>query len=155
MLNFLYLYWYIYLYIDLYMHPQSCLTLCDPLDCGPPGSSVDGIFQARILEWVAISYSRWSSQPRYQTHVSCISCTGRLILYYCTTWEPYISIGLFKFFAPWQFSVSDPGGNGDTHSCCWMSPRPSGPQSLNRESSERERTWSKCTPFITTLTLKW
>ena len=39
---------------------QSCLTLCDPMDCGPPGSSVHGIFQARMLEWVAISDSRGS-----------------------------------------------------------------------------------------------
>ena len=53
---------------------QQCLTLCDPLDCSLPGSSVHGIFQARILEWVAISFSRGSSQPRDWTHVSCISC---------------------------------------------------------------------------------
>ena len=45
---------------------QSCSTLCDPVDCGPPGSSVHGILQARILEWVAISFSRGSSQPRDQ-----------------------------------------------------------------------------------------
>ena len=37
---------------------QSCLTLCDPMDCSPPGSSVPGILQARVLEWVAISFSR-------------------------------------------------------------------------------------------------
>ena len=52
---------------------QSCLTLCDPVDCSPPGSSVHGILQARILEWVAISFSRASSQPRDQTQVSCIA----------------------------------------------------------------------------------
>ena len=52
---------------------QSCLTLCDPIDCGPPGSSVHGILQARILEWVAISFSRKSSRPREQTQVSRIS----------------------------------------------------------------------------------
>ena len=40
------------------MHAQSCQTLCNPMDCSPPGSSVHGIFQARILEWVASSYSR-------------------------------------------------------------------------------------------------
>ena len=40
---------------------QSCLTLCDPVDCSPPGSSVHGILQARILEWVVISFSRGSS----------------------------------------------------------------------------------------------
>ena len=44
---------------------QSCPTLCDPMDCNPPGSSVHGISQARILEWVASSFSRGSSQPRY------------------------------------------------------------------------------------------
>ena len=58
--------------------PQSCLTLCDPMDCGPPGSSVDGILQARILEWVATSFSRGTSRPRHGTRVSCI--TGRSFL---------------------------------------------------------------------------
>ena len=43
---------------------QLCPTLCDPMDCSPPGSSIHGIFQARVLEWVAISFSRGSSQPR-------------------------------------------------------------------------------------------
>ena len=64
---------------------QSCPTLCDPMDCSPPGSSVQGIFQARILEWMAISSSRGSSWPRDQTQVSCISCIGRQILYHCVT----------------------------------------------------------------------
>ena len=53
------------------------------------GSPVQGIFQTRILEWVAISYSRGSSCPRHWTHVSCISCIGRWILYHRTTWEPF------------------------------------------------------------------
>ena len=48
-------------------------TLCNPMDCSPPSSSVHGIFQARILEWVAISFSRGSSWPRDQTQVSCIA----------------------------------------------------------------------------------
>ena len=52
---------------------QSCPTPCDPMDCSLPGSSVHGIFQARELEWVAISFSKGSSQPRDQTHVSCIA----------------------------------------------------------------------------------
>ena len=51
---------------------QSCLTLCNPVDCSLPGSSVHGILQARILEWVAISFSRGSSQPRDRTWVSRI-----------------------------------------------------------------------------------
>ena len=52
---------------------QLCLTLCDPLDCSPLGSSVHGILQARILEWVAMLSSRGSSRPRDQIQVSCIS----------------------------------------------------------------------------------
>ena len=59
---------------------QSCSTLCDPMDCSLPGSSVHGIFQARVLEWVAISFSRWSSWPRDWTWVSRI--VGRCF----TTW---------------------------------------------------------------------
>ena len=51
---------------------QSCPTLCNPMDCSPPGSSVHGILQARVLESVAISFSRGSSQPRDQIQVSCI-----------------------------------------------------------------------------------
>ena len=47
----------------IYKHVQSCSTLCDHVNCSPPGSSVHGIFQARILEWVAISFSRGSSRP--------------------------------------------------------------------------------------------
>ena len=55
---------------------QSCPTLCDSTDCSPPGSSVHGILQARILEWVAMPSSSGSSQPRNQTPVSCGSCTA-------------------------------------------------------------------------------
>ena len=51
---------------------QSCPTLCDPMDCSIPDSSVHGIFQARVLEWIAISFSRGSSRPRDQTHVSAL-----------------------------------------------------------------------------------
>ena len=56
---------------------KSFLTLCNPMDCSPPGSSVHGIFQARILEWGTMPSSRGSSQPRDHT---CISYTGRQIL---------------------------------------------------------------------------
>ena len=51
---------------------QSCLTLCDSMDLNLPGSSVRGILQARILEWVAMSSSREFSQPKHGTHISCI-----------------------------------------------------------------------------------
>ena len=63
---------------------QSCLTLCNPMDCSPPGSSVHGILQARILEWVAISFSKGSSWPRNQTYVSY----SFLIAYGFFTTEP-------------------------------------------------------------------
>ena len=63
-------------------HAQSPPTLCNTLDCIPPGSSVLGIFQARIPEWVAISYSRGSSWPGDWTHLSCVSCTaGRFFIH--------------------------------------------------------------------------
>ena len=55
---------------------QSCSTLCHPINCRPPGSSVRGILQARILEWVLMPSSRGSSYPRDQTHISCGSCVA-------------------------------------------------------------------------------
>ena len=66
---------------------QLCLTVCNPLDGSLPGSSIHQILQARILEWVAISFSRRSSWHRDWTHVFCISGIGRQILYHCTTWK--------------------------------------------------------------------
>ena len=65
----------------------SRIWLWDPVDCSSQGSSVHGILQARILEWVATSYSRGASWPRDWTRVSCISCTGRWILCHWATWE--------------------------------------------------------------------
>ena len=64
----------------IFAHARLCLTLCDPINSSPPGSSVHGIFQGRILAWVAISSSSGSSWPRDGTCVSCISCFGRWIL---------------------------------------------------------------------------
>ena len=65
----------------------SLMTLCDPLGCSPPGFSAHRIFQARILEWVAVSFSRRSSQPRDQTRISYNSCIGKQILYHWAGWE--------------------------------------------------------------------
>ena len=62
--------------------PQSCPTLCNPVVCSLPGSSVHGILQARILEWGAISFSRGPSPPRDGTCVSYVSCIGRQVLYH-------------------------------------------------------------------------
>ena len=61
---------------------QSCPSVCDPVDCSPPGSSVHGILQARILEWVTMPLSRGSSWPRGWTYISFVSCDGRQILYH-------------------------------------------------------------------------
>ena len=61
---------------------RSCPAVCDPMDCSPPGSSVHGILQARILEWVAISFSWGSSRPRDQILASYIYCIGRRVLYH-------------------------------------------------------------------------
>ena len=80
------------IYLVVVVVAQSCLTLGDPMDCSPSGSSVHGIFQARILEWGAISYSRESSLSRDQTHISCISCIGRQIFYHCATWEAPLNV---------------------------------------------------------------
>ena len=67
---------------------KLCPSVCDPMDCRPPGSSVHGISQARILEWVTMSFSRGSSWPRDGTHVFCI---GRQILYCWATKEALYS----------------------------------------------------------------
>ena len=82
---------YIYTY-NVCSVAQSCVKLCHPIDCSLPGSSVHGIFQVRILEWVAISLSSRSSWPRGWTHVSCISCIGRGLLYHCVTWQAHIHL---------------------------------------------------------------
>ena len=97
----IYIYIYIYIYIAL-CHiqvklwrkrvAQSCPTLCDPVDCSLPGSSVHGILQARILEWVAISFSRGSSWLRDQTQVSHIA--GRCFTLWITKEAPTSDSGL-------------------------------------------------------------
>ena len=71
---------------------HSCPTLCDPVDCSLQGSSVHGIFQARVLEWVAISFSSGSSQPRDRTQVSCIA--GRRF----TIWATREALSLSKLW---------------------------------------------------------
>ena len=61
---------------------QLCSPLCSAMDCSLPGSSVHGILQARILEWVAAPSSRGSSRPWDRTCISYVSCTGRWVLYH-------------------------------------------------------------------------
>ena len=84
-------------------HTQSCLTLCDPAGYSLRGSSVHGIFQARILKWVAISFSRGSSRPRDWACVSSISCIAGRFFTVWTTRETLSSLwcksneGLYKY----------------------------------------------------------
>ena len=78
----------------LHVYAQSCPTLCHPLDCSPPGSSVHGILQARILEWVAMPSSRGPSWPRDQNpRYLPSSWMGKRILYHCVTWEALCPVG--------------------------------------------------------------
>ena len=76
---------------------QSCPILCDPMDCNLTGSSIHGIFLARILEWVAMPFSRGSSRPRGRTHIPCI---GKWFLNHWTTRE--VPRLLFKRMIPTQ-----------------------------------------------------
>ena len=82
---------------------QLCLTLCNPMDCSLPGSSVHGISQARILEWVAISSSRGDSWLRDPTHISCI---GRRILYHWATREAQVGSLPKQLNSMWLISVA-------------------------------------------------
>ena len=107
---------------------QSCLTLCSPMDCSLPGSSVQGILQARILEWVAMPSSRGSSRPGARTRVSCVSCIGTWVLYpyglldntfdhfSCLFPAPWLSISPFLFPFSSHFSRRDwEGGSAHMH----------------------------------------
>ena len=99
-------------HMHTYLVARSCTTVCDPMDCSPSGSSVHGIFHARILEWVAIASSRGSPWPRGWTqNISCISCITSL--YDCATWEApwfwvFLSIKLnsFQSFLPKSDNIS-------------------------------------------------
>ena len=71
---------------------QLCLTLCDPMNHSPAVSSVHGIFQARILEWVTISSSKGCSRSRDQISVSCVSCIAGRSLTIEPSGKPYITI---------------------------------------------------------------
>ena len=86
---------------------QSCPTLCNPVNCSLPGSSVHGIFQARVLEWVAISFSRGSSRPRDWTQVSLI--VGRRFTFWAVPTAKYLvhaHWGTGSYYYILQFCVS-------------------------------------------------
>ena len=85
--TYTYMYMYMYMLCGCSKLLQSRLTLCDPIDHSPPGSSVRWISQARILECVAMPSLKGSSWPRDWTCISYISCIGRWVLYTSATWE--------------------------------------------------------------------
>ena len=137
---------------------QSCLTLCDHMDCSPPGFSVHGILQARILEWVAIPFSRGSSWPRDWTLVSCIelpfelqgSPRYSLARPTCKSWNPKET--------PLFIQVSEVTTEICLQSDCplWMAVREDRIQLLPSENSQAE--WSdairKTALIITLIYLK-
>ena len=83
---------------------QSCLTLCDPMDYSPPGSSVHGILQARTLEWVAMPSSRGSSQPRDQNQISCTA--GGFFTVWGTREAHSYLLNMLKFYFHTDYSSS-------------------------------------------------
>ena len=107
---------------------QSCLTLCDPMDCSPPGSSVHGILPARILQWVAIPFSRRSSWPRIEPESPILQADSLLseppgklsyfllstfVCFICLFWKRYVKISQlwlrivnFFFVIPSIFSIN-------------------------------------------------
>ena len=96
-------FWFFHVLISTYnfrcLVAQSCLTLCDPMDCSPPGSSAHGILQARILELIAISFSKGSSISRDRTQVSYIAAG---ILATEPPGKPHLRIALFLYpFSSW------------------------------------------------------
>ena len=93
---------YIYVGCDACLCAQLCPILFDSMDYSPPGSSVHRILQARILQWVVISFSRESSWPKDWNHVSCL-LRWQQILYHWATWKPiymftHVYIGTYTIY---------------------------------------------------------
>ena len=107
---------YVHECVCVLCHFSLCLTLCNTMDCSLPGSSVHGITQARILEWVAISSSRESSQPRDQTCISHISCITGGFFTHWSTWEAQPEI--------WRIQIKGTGlchlGTPDLTTSVWQ-----------------------------------
>ena len=120
-------------------HAQLCSTLCDPMDCSRPGASVQGMSQARTLEWVAISFSRGSFWPRDRTHISCI---GRFFTNWATreVLDPYIT---FEFGTPiFRHQIF----------LTWSFP---GPEIVYSGAISLEKTWFSLPKLQKVLNLSW
>ena len=107
--------------VSAYSVAKSCMTLCDPIDYSLPGSCVHEIFQARILEWVAMPSSRGSSKPRDGTHVSCVvdkffTCWAMVeTLYICVCVCVCVCVYICIYSLPWWLSGKESTCNaGDT-----------------------------------------
>ena len=113
-------------------------TLCDPLNCSLPGSSLHGISQARILECVVIPFSSGSSPSKYQTHISCVSCIGRQILYHWTMGE---ALGIKQIWKDNVFSLCNSihylvASMGTTYSHLLLSRKPCPPSAIRENDLE-------------------
>ena len=122
---------------------QSCPTLCDPMDCSPLGSSVHGILQAKILEWVAIAFSRGSSCPRNRTGVSCIA--DEFFTSWATTEAQYVNFPDGTVAKNPLANAGDVGsipGSGTTHSSifAWEIPWTEEPGRLQSMGSKMGQT---------------
>ena len=120
---------YIYIFCCCCWVRKSCLTLCNPMNCSPQSASVHGISQARILDWVAISFSRGSSWSRDQTRVSCIA--GRFftteppgkyiyVFFFPDTTERvyiYLYLSIYLSIYIWSESFSVVSNSCDTMDC--------------------------------------
>ena len=93
---------------SLCVRAQSCLTLCNPTDCSPPGSSVHGILQARILEWVAMPSSKGSSLPRIKPTSPVFPALAGRFFTTSTTWKAH---------AHFNYCQTGVGERGEVHHC--------------------------------------
>ena len=129
----------------VYMCVCSVTSLCSPVDCSRPGTSVHGILHTGVLECLAISFPRGSSWPRNWTHVSCISCIGRRVLYHCTTWPVFLESPCASespaclVFCSWKHS---------SHSMhfLWLAFQVFKEEVLNSTTDGRK--WPKVTPVV-------
>ena len=138
---------------------QSCPTLCDPIDCSLSGSSIHAIFQARVLEWIAISFSRGSSRPRNRTRVSRIA--GRRFTIWATR-EAHVSkvksllfnmlsrivrklIPVFKSLNLWYFVIA---AQLKLFTTDWVLNPCAGTQPQPKPCLELKLTWLRLKPMV-------
>ena len=121
------------------MKSLLCLTLCDPVHCSLPGSSIYGIFQARVLEWVAIAFSRRSSRPRDWTRVSCI--VGRCFTVWATreAGKSHKYLLSVPFTGMWKMMWGRPLYPWTLAPCCRLVPK-----SSFRDGDLQAEFWGAC-----------